>query len=369
MRKFGELMKKYFLIVSILVLWICLSVSTVIAGKDRQVFSKERLKNPLFAALFEKELLDDDGDIVIEDLNDEEERALQAEIQEQIKEEAASDQTPGPEETQPEEEPTQAQESAPQTQSASAINQEEPEKEPEKVKPKYVKYKKIQVDSPWYSDPGKIPLTTKIKYSKVKNSYFKDAVFIGDSRTVGLRDYSGLENTTYFAKTGLTIYNMLDEPFITDPVTNNKVTISYMMQHNTYQKIYLCIGINELGTGGTERFQQEYWKVLKKLRKWQPEAIIYVQSILPVSASQNAKDAVINNTNIRDKNVAIAQLTDGIHIIYLNINEVFEDENHNLRQEYTFDNVHLYAQYYSQWIDYLKKHAVVKADTEEKTDD
>ena len=373
MRNFMKWIKKYFLFLSIMVLWIALSVSTVIAGKDRQIFSKERLKNPLFLAWFEEDLLDDsvddDDKIVASDLTEEEQSALLAEIEEQMEEDADPDSAQTQEAQQGENEPTQVQEGEPQTTSTSAIEQQQPVEKPKKVKPKYVKYKKTQVDSPWYRDPGKIPLTTKLKYSKVKNSYFKDAVFIGDSRTVGLRDYSGLEHTTYFAKTGLTIYNMLDEPFITDPVTNNKVTISYMMQHNTYQKIYLCIGINELGTGGTERFQQEYWKVLKKLRKWQPDAIIYVQSILPVSAVQNAKDAVINNTNIRDKNVAIAQLIDGIQIIYLNINEVFEDENHNLRQEYTFDNVHLYAQYYSQWIDYLKKHAVVKESTKEKTDD
>lgn len=373
MRNFMKWIKKYFLFLSIMVLWIALSVSTVIAGKDRQIFSNERWKNPLFVAWFEEDLLDDsvddDDKIVASDLTEEEQSALVAEIEEQMEEDAEPDSAQTQEAQQGENEPAQVQESEPQTTSTSAIEQQQPVEKPKKVKPKYVKYKKTQVDSPWYSDPGKIPLTTKIKYSKVKNSYFKDAVFIGDSRTVGLHDYSGLEHTTYFAKTGLTIYNMLDEPFITDPVTNNKVTISYMMQHNTYQKIYLCIGINELGTGGTERFQQECWKVLKKLRKWQPDAIIYVQSILPVSAVQNAKDAVINNTNIRDKNAAIAQLTDGIQIIYLNINEVFEDENHNLRQEYTFDNVHLYAQYYSKWIDYLKKHAVVKESTKEKTDD
>ena len=229
--------KKYFLFLSIMVLWIALSVSTVIAGKDRQIFSKERLKNPLFLAWFEEDLLDDsvddDDEIVASDLTEEEQSALLAEIEEQMEEDADPDSAQTQEAQQGENEPTQVQEGEPQTTSTSAIEQQQPVEKPKKVKPKYVKYKKTQVDSPWYRDPGKIPLTTKIKYSKVKNSYFKDAVFIGDSRTVGLRDYSGLEHTTYFAKTGLTIYNMLDEPFITDPVTNNKVTISYMMQHNT----------------------------------------------------------------------------------------------------------------------------------------
>lgn len=231
---------------------------------------------------------------------------------------------------------------------------------PQKIKPEYISYEKKKTDSPWYTDPGKIPQTTDYGYQKVKNDYFDDAVFIGDSRIVGMNDYSGLTNATFFAKTGLTVYNLLDDEFVKDPKSGKNVSVSYMMQHNTYGKIYLMVGINELGTGGTERFQNAYKEVLKKFRKWQPDAVIYVQSIMGVSPKKDKSDPVFNNTNIRDKNYAISKLTDGIHIFYLNIQEIYEDENHNLAQELTFDDVHLYAQHYDKWVKYLKTHAVVK---------
>ncbi len=233
---------------------------------------------------------------------------------------------------------------------------------PKKIKPKYITYEKKQTDSPWYTDPGKIPLTTEYDYQKVKNDYFDDAVFIGDSRIVGMNDYSGLTNATFFAKTGLTIYNLLDEKFVQDPNTGKTVTVSDMLQNYKYGKIYLMVGINELGTGGTERFAQAYKEVLGKMRKWQPDAVIYVQSIMGVSPQKDRTDDVFNNTNIRDKNCAIAKLTDGIHIFYLNIQEIYEDENHALSQDLTFDEVHLYAQYYDKWVNYLKTHAVVKGE-------
>ena len=38
------------------------------------------------------------------------------------------------------------------------------------------------------------------------------------------------------------------------------------------------------------------------------------------------------------------------------------DENHALKQDLTFDDVHLYAQYYDKWVKYLKNHAVVKGE-------
>lgn len=228
--------------------------------------------------------------------------------------------------------------------------------------PKYLTYEKTQTDSPWYTDPGKIPLTTVYAYETVDDDYFDDAVFIGDSRIVGMYDYSGLTNATFFAKTGLTVYNLLDDKFVEEPESGQTVSVSEMMQKYTYGKIYLMVGINELGTGGTARFQKTYAEVLEKLRTWQPDAVIYVQSILGVSPKKDASDEVFNNTNIRDKNCAIAELTDGIHIFYLNIQEIYEDENHALSQDLTFDDVHLYAQHYDKWVAYLKTHAVEKGD-------
>ncbi len=255
-----------------------------------------------------------------------------------------------------------------ETQTASKADQDsskDADKQPKKqkkIKPKYITYEKTQTDSPWYTDPGKIPLTTEYDYQKVKNDYFDDAVFIGDSRIVGMNDYSGLTNATFFAKTGLTVYNLLDDKFVKDPNTGNTVSVSDMLQSYQYGKIYLMVGINELGTGGTERFAQAYKEVLQKMRKWQPDAVIYVQSIMGVSPQKDRTDKVFNNTNIRDKNYAIAKLTDGIHIFYLNIQEIYEDENHALSQELTFDEVHLYAKYYNRWVKYLKTHAVVKGE-------
>ena len=50
-----------------------------------------------------------------------------------------------------------------------------------------------------------------IKKIKADKSYFDDALFIGDSRTVGISEYSDLKNATYFANTGMSVYNVLKE--------------------------------------------------------------------------------------------------------------------------------------------------------------
>lgn len=225
---------------------------------------------------------------------------------------------------------------------------------------KFVKYKKVKTDSPYYSDPGVKALTTEYTYEKVAKDYFDDAVFIGDSRTVGMQDYSGLNQATFFAKTGMNVYEILDDNFIKEPSSGKDVSVSYMFKHYKYKKIYLMIGINELGTGNTGTFQKAYARVLQKIRKWQPDAVIYIQGIIPVSKKKAESDAIFNNININDKNVAIAQLADGKNIFYLDVSEKLTDKEGFLKEDYTFDDVHMYAQHYQLWTDYLMGHAVVR---------
>lgn len=219
-------------------------------------------------------------------------------------------------------------------------------------------YKKVKTDSPYYSDPGVMALTTDYDYKNVEKDYFDDAVFIGDSRTVGMQDYSGLDNAAFFAKTGMNVYEILEDKFIKDG--GKDVSVSDMLKKKSYKKIYLMIGINELGTGNTATFQKAYARVLEKFRKWQPNAVIYIQGIIPVSKKKAQSDGIFNNVNINDKNVAIAQLADGKHIFYLDVSEKLVDKHGFLREDYTFDDVHMYAQNYKLWTDYLMQHAVVR---------
>ena len=118
--------------------------------------------------------------------------------------------------------------------------------------------------------------------------------------------------------------------------------------------------INELGTGNTGTFQKAYERVLRKFQKWQPDAVIYIQGIIPVMKEKSSEDAIFNNVNINVKNVAIAQLADGRDIFYLDVSSSLTDKNGYLKKDYTFDDIHMYAQHYGLWTEYLMKHAVVR---------
>lgn len=199
--------------------------------------------------------------------------------------------------------------------------------------------------------------TEEVKsFHPVDDSYFSDAVFIGDSRTVGLHDYGGLNDSTFYATVGMNIYNLWTEKFC--EVDGEKVTLEEALKAKQYGKIYFQIGINEMGRGTLDGFMTAYEESVKKFRELQPDAVIFVQGIMKVAKEKSDKDPIFNNVGIEQRNGRIAALADGKNIFYLDMNEVVCDEDGNLKSNLTFDDVHLYGSKYDIWVDYLKEKGI-----------
>lgn len=197
------------------------------------------------------------------------------------------------------------------------------------------------------------------QFTTVDASYFDDALFIGDSRMVGMQDYSGLDHATYYAEVGLTIYSLFEDK-IAPLADGSKGTIEQALQEKQFGKIYLMVGINELGTGTRERFLETYRAAVEKIHALQPNALIFIQGILYVTEARSQSDAYINNPNIMTRNADIATLADNKQIFYIDVNEVYSDGNGNLSTEYSFDNAHLKGACYDQWVTFLMEHGIVQ---------
>lgn len=247
-------------------------------------------------------------------------------------------------------------------QKTKLMNGTENEKLQDRVKhtTKFVEYTPIETNSRYYSDAGKIALTTEYDYVLENESYFNDAAFLGDSRTLGISDYAGLDGADFFCDNGMTIYKLLGDDGVTYQKTGEKVDLKEMLQEKQYGKIYIMLGMNELGYGDTPMYLQQYFKVIRQIREWQPGVIIYVMANLHVSQEKNNMESEFNNININDKNVASARLANGKDIFYLDCNPLFTDGGGYLQAELTFDGVHLYAQHYDKWRDFLFAHGVEK---------
>lgn len=196
------------------------------------------------------------------------------------------------------------------------------------------------------------------RYQTVDESYFDDAVFIGDSRTVGLYDYAGLDNTTFYASKGLTVYKVFSAPIVSEPGQKNKITVEEALTKHQFKKIYFMIGINEMGTGTVDTFMDKYKEVVAHLQELQPDAIIYLQAIMKVTTDRSNKGDYINNPGIEARNEEIAKLADNERIFYLDVNPLVCDETGGLIKEDTFDGVHLKAAYIDIWKQFLLEHAI-----------
>lgn len=205
----------------------------------------------------------------------------------------------------------------------------------------------------------KAPVTLPETYSftPVTEDYFQDAVFIGDSRTVGISEYSGIENATFLCKTSLSIYDYA-KPKIT--YKDKKTSIQEVLQTETFGKIYLMVGINECSYGTPESFYELYREVVEDIRRLQPEALIFIESNLLVTQSKSDSNQGVTNESISSRNELIATLANQKDTFYIDINQSSLCEDGALIPEFTWDQIHIKAQYYTVWKDFLLEHGIIR---------
>ena len=204
--------------------------------------------------------------------------------------------------------------------------------------------------------PREEPVQEEPPQGPVDSSYFEDAVFLGDSRTEGFRLYSGLEAGQYLHAVGATVESVFTKA--TEETEDGPVPILDALNAMDFQKVYIMLGINELGWPRKEDFYDQYGKIVDRIRECHPEAKLVLQSILPVSARQEAKGSYVNNERIAAYNELIVRLAEEKDCTYLNVAEAVTGTDGCLPAEETFDGVHLNVSGCRKWLEYLKEHPV-----------
>lgn len=194
----------------------------------------------------------------------------------------------------------------------------------------------------------------------VEDSYFADAIFIGNSRTEGFFLYSGLSGSTSYASMGLNVSTVFTKEVIAQADGTKVTVIEAMRRAPNFKKVYIMLGLNELGWVDSGAFQQHYERLVDAIREIQPEAIIYVQSILPVSANKSSSSDVFNNTRVNLFNERVKGVAMNKKVFYLNVGEAVAGEDGFLPASETPDGVHLQKSLCVKWLDYLKTHTVTE---------
>ena len=189
----------------------------------------------------------------------------------------------------------------------------------------------------------------------VQDTYFDDVVFLGDSRTDGLRLYSGIKNGIFLCSTGATVESVFNKSVET---VVGEMPLLDALALLDCGKIYIMLGINELGWNGTETFRTQSTELIRRIQTDHPDAEIVIQSILPVSAKKDDEGRYVNNGRIDEYNQVWMDLAEELDVAYLNVAEGVAGEDGLLPSDLCYDGGHLNKAGCRLWLDYLRTHAV-----------
>lgn len=191
-------------------------------------------------------------------------------------------------------------------------------------------------------------------------SYFDTVTFIGDSLTEGMQSY---ETSVYGRSTILGIRSMGPDAVVNGSTVKNKVSgeelvVLDAVQASAPDAVYILLGTNSLVNAGEQKersFLAYYDRMIDMLReRLLPGVRIYIQSIPPVDPSKTTK---LNNAQIERVNNELARIAVEKECYFLDLDEVFADENGNMRADFVqADGIHIKKPAYEVWIDYLARH-------------
>ena len=253
----------------------------------------------------------------------------------------------------PEEEPTPKADPA-----SSAALDEMPAKTPVPAQTSTV----TQTVAPGSTSPSNYRFGTYLGQSAaVDDSYFSNAVFLGDSRTEGLQYWSGIKTATFYWKRGMSVFTV-DSSSSTYRFSVNGQNVSLLgtLSQRQYEKVYILLGINEISSP-TSSYEIALSSFVDKVIAAQPNAVIYLQTNPPLNdaLAKNRLGAVFTNEKVNAYNAAVARVAAAKRVVLLDINGIYRDAGGQLPANLSSDGCHFSsASSYTLWASYLRTHTI-----------
>jgi lysophospholipase L1-like esterase len=168
-------------------------------------------------------------------------------------------------------------------------------------------------------------------------------VFVGDSITYGCNWAATLGNSNIVNQgiSGNTTRDILDR---LDSVADPRACVYFVMA-----------GINDLIRGiPSDQTVSNIRKIVLALKRANPEADIVIQSILPVNS--RVRPFPFETSRVKDVNEELRQIADiKTRVVFLDLYPSFIDNSGRLKNEFTYDGLHLSAAGYDAWASILRR--------------
>ena len=190
---------------------------------------------------------------------------------------------------------------------------------------------------------------------------FENAAFIGDSRTVGLIQYTKLKTHNY-SSVGLNVNALTAKQYIRvknedDTYSNLNLLEALERDKDEIQSIYLALGLNELGWD-PNMYVKAYTNVIGEIREI-VDVPIYLQLILPMTtaAYEESQFGVTNDDQITF-NKKLRKMAEDLNLFLLDPCSLFELEDGTLDPADASDGIHLNSASYRVLLNYYQTHRV-----------
>ena len=191
----------------------------------------------------------------------------------------------------------------------------------------------------------------------VSDSWFGDALLIGDSRVQCLDLYGVNPFETLLYGSAIDVGNAWNYD-CKEAGSDTSRSLYDKLGLQRYGKIYISLGVKELGWSNTDKFAADYRELVEAVMACQPEASVYLVAIFPVSAAKDGKVSYITNTRIAEYNALIRQIAEEMEVYYLDAYTAMGTDGGALASAHTSDGVNLVKDGCIAWTEFFKTHTV-----------
>ena len=190
----------------------------------------------------------------------------------------------------------------------------------------------------------------------LEDSWFDDAVFIGDSIAGTLQAYaeqhSLLGKALFFCRTNYSITSAVNGSMLLY-YRGGGYKPNALLPQTGAKKVFILLGMNDVGSYDDGRYASLWSALVDGIRENTPEIRIFFQSVTPMVKSQ--RNSALTNARIDRYNELLRIFCEENDCCYVDVASSFKDENGALRGELCRDGyVHLILDAGGLWCAALK---------------
>ncbi|MDO5398907.1 MAG: GDSL-type esterase/lipase family protein, partial [bacterium] len=187
---------------------------------------------------------------------------------------------------------------------------------------------------------------------EIDQTFYKDSCFVGGTFIADLSEYEFVENADYVYRDGASVSGAMK----LDSESETKAMVEELNNNSTYKKIFLSFGEAELGDSDTEEFIDNYKSLISKIKKYQPDAKLFIMAVTPVTEEKNDEnEGGYTNKNVEAMNGLLKQIAKDTSAVYCDLFEAVANSKDVLPEAAAEDGIHLERAYCEKALVYVQK--------------